>query len=168
MRTEVRGQISKLSCDFDLLIGHCSCRETITTPTTGLKAGNDYTMRILCLHGMGSNARVFESQLNGIISDLKQFGHEFVFVDGIMPCEPDPSILQRPLTSDMSPELIVSRVQTNLPTAIPLILHRASSRGPRRRKRIHTRDDRGSRPIRWCDGIFSRLRARCFHDAGRR
>jgi hypothetical protein len=45
---------------------------------------------------MGSNARVFESQLGGIIGNLKQLGHVFVFLNGIVPCEPDPSVLKPP------------------------------------------------------------------------
>lgn len=45
-------------------------------------------MRILCLHGMGGNARMFEAQTNPITWSLRQDGHEFVYVDGISPCEP--------------------------------------------------------------------------------
>jgi hypothetical protein len=44
-------------------------------------------MKILCLHGVAGNARMFEAQTSQITNVLKQFGHEFVFVDGIMECD---------------------------------------------------------------------------------
>ncbi|KFA51437.1 hypothetical protein S40293_03253 [Stachybotrys chartarum IBT 40293] len=48
--------------------------------------------RILCLHGGGVNARVFELQCRAIIARLgAQF--RFVFVDGPFPCQPHPAIL---------------------------------------------------------------------------
>ena len=45
-------------------------------------------MKILCLHGMGCNARIFEAQTNQILQPLRDEGHEFIFVDGIVPYEP--------------------------------------------------------------------------------
>ncbi|KAK6213784.1 hypothetical protein QIS74_09786 [Colletotrichum tabaci] len=44
-------------------------------------------MRFLCLHGMGTNSDVYEAQLAPIIAQLDP-GHEFVFVDGLLDCEP--------------------------------------------------------------------------------
>lgn len=44
-------------------------------------------MKILCLHGVGGNAQMFEAQTNQITRALKQAGHEFDFVDGIMQCD---------------------------------------------------------------------------------
>ena len=46
-------------------------------------------MRFLCLHGMGTNAQIFEAQLAQIRSQLVG-QHEFVFVDGEVECEPAP------------------------------------------------------------------------------
>jgi len=45
-------------------------------------------MKILCLHGMGQNSRIFEAQTNKILQPLREEGHEFIFVDGIVPYDP--------------------------------------------------------------------------------
>lgn len=44
-------------------------------------------MKFLCLHGMGTNSDVYEAQLGGIIGRLDPT-HTFVFVDGLVACEP--------------------------------------------------------------------------------
>jgi pimeloyl-ACP methyl ester carboxylesterase len=44
-------------------------------------------MRFLCLHGMGTNSDIYEAQLAPIIAQLDP-SHEFVFVDGLVACEP--------------------------------------------------------------------------------
>ncbi len=44
-------------------------------------------MRFLCLHGMGTNAAILEAQFNTLVAELKDDGHEFVFVDGHIECE---------------------------------------------------------------------------------
>lgn len=41
------------------------------------------TMKILCLHGIGTSAKIFEAQTSRVIAKLKSEGHEFVFVDGL-------------------------------------------------------------------------------------
>jgi len=48
-------------------------------------------MRFLCLHGMGTNAQIFEAQLAQIRSQLVG-QHEFIFPDGEVECEPAPGI----------------------------------------------------------------------------
>ena len=45
-------------------------------------------MKFLCLHGMGTNSAIFESQLGTILPYLEAHGHEFVFVDGLVECAP--------------------------------------------------------------------------------
>jgi hypothetical protein len=55
-------------------------------------------MRILCLHGVGGNAKMFEAQLLQITSVLKKVGHEFEYVDGIMDCDPPDGTLSLPTT----------------------------------------------------------------------
>ncbi|KAL6720038.1 hypothetical protein ACLMJK_001959 [Lecanora helva] len=45
-------------------------------------------MKFLCLHGMGTNSSIFESQLSSTIPYLEAQGHEFVFVDGLVECAP--------------------------------------------------------------------------------
>ncbi|KJX98972.1 ef-hand calcium-binding domain protein [Zymoseptoria brevis] len=45
-------------------------------------------MKLLCLHGVGGNAQMFEAQTNQITSVLKSYGHEFDFYDGVIDCEP--------------------------------------------------------------------------------
>ena len=45
-------------------------------------------MKFLCLHGMGTNSTIFESQLGTILPYLEAHGHEFVFVDGLVECAP--------------------------------------------------------------------------------
>lgn len=42
-------------------------------------------MKFLCLHGMGTNSRILESQIAGICARLE--GHDFVFVDGQVECD---------------------------------------------------------------------------------
>ncbi|GAT28019.1 hypothetical protein RIB2604_02500940 [Aspergillus luchuensis] len=49
-------------------------------------------MRFLCLHGIGSNAEVFNAQLSAIQAALGS-QHEFVFVDGDIPSEAGPGRL---------------------------------------------------------------------------
>lgn len=49
-------------------------------------------MRFLCLHGIGSNAEVFNTQLSAIQAALGS-QHEFVFVDGDIPSEAGPGRL---------------------------------------------------------------------------
>ena len=44
-------------------------------------------MRFLCLHGMGTNSKILESQLAPICAQLEAEGHEFVYVDGQIECE---------------------------------------------------------------------------------
>ncbi|KAK0386276.1 hypothetical protein NLU13_6113 [Sarocladium strictum] len=44
-------------------------------------------MRFLCLHGMGTNSDIYEAQLGPIMAQLDP-SHEFVFVDGTVPCGP--------------------------------------------------------------------------------
>lgn len=43
-------------------------------------------MRILALHGMGTNASIFEAQLSRICGTLEDHGHELIFVDGQVDC----------------------------------------------------------------------------------
>lgn len=50
-------------------------------------------MRFLCLHGMGTNAAILEAQFNTLVAELKDDGHEFVFVDGHIECETSQGIL---------------------------------------------------------------------------
>ena len=45
-------------------------------------------MKFLCLHGMGTNSSIFESQLGSTLPYLEAQGHEFVFVDGLIECPP--------------------------------------------------------------------------------
>ena len=45
-------------------------------------------MKFLCLHGMGTNSVIFESQLSSILPYLEAQGHEFTFVDGLIECPP--------------------------------------------------------------------------------
>ncbi len=45
-------------------------------------------MKFLCLHGMGTNSSIFESQLGSTLPYLEAQGHEFVFVDGQIECAP--------------------------------------------------------------------------------
>ena len=47
-----------------------------------------YNMKFLCLHGMGTNSSIFESQLGSTLPYLEAQGHEFVFVDGLIECAP--------------------------------------------------------------------------------
>ncbi|KAL7621660.1 hypothetical protein AAE478_008987 [Parahypoxylon ruwenzoriense] len=44
-------------------------------------------MKFLCLHGMGTNSDIHEAQLAPILAQLDP-AHEFVFVDGLIQCEP--------------------------------------------------------------------------------
>ena len=43
-------------------------------------------MRILAIHGMGTNGAIFEAQLSRICATLEDHGHELVFVDGQIDC----------------------------------------------------------------------------------
>ena len=45
-------------------------------------------MKFLCLHGMGTNSSIFESQLSSTLPYLEAQGHEFIFVDGLIECAP--------------------------------------------------------------------------------
>jgi predicted esterase len=47
--------------------------------------------RILCLHGGGSNARIFKAQLRSLRSELSQH-FRFVFADAPFPSEPGPDV----------------------------------------------------------------------------
>ena len=49
-------------------------------------------MRFLCLHGMGTNSRIFETQIAGMCQRLQNQGHEFIFVDGIIECDAAPGM----------------------------------------------------------------------------
>jgi len=44
-------------------------------------------MRFLCIHGMGTSAGIFESQIAQVRANLPG-QHEFVFVDGIVESRP--------------------------------------------------------------------------------
>ena len=44
-------------------------------------------MRFLCLHGMGTNSKILESQLAPICAHLEAEGHGFVYVDGLIECD---------------------------------------------------------------------------------
>lgn len=44
-------------------------------------------MKILCLHGMGTNSDIYEAQMAPIIAQMDT-AYEFVFVDGLIECEP--------------------------------------------------------------------------------
>lgn len=48
-------------------------------------------MRFLCLHGMGTNAQIFEAQLARVRSQLVG-QHEFVFVNGEVDSAPAPGM----------------------------------------------------------------------------
>ncbi|KAM3072026.1 hypothetical protein ACMFMF_007420 [Clarireedia jacksonii] len=48
-------------------------------------------MRFLCLHGMGTSAKIFEMQTAAIRYELGDH-HSYDFVEGNVPCEVDPSI----------------------------------------------------------------------------
>ncbi|KAF9887259.1 hypothetical protein FE257_010387 [Aspergillus nanangensis] len=48
-------------------------------------------MRFLCLHGIGSNANVFQAQLASIQQALGS-QHEFVFIQGEIPSQPGPGV----------------------------------------------------------------------------
>ncbi|GLA04570.1 hypothetical protein AnigIFM60653_004625 [Aspergillus niger] len=52
-------------------------------------------MRFLCLHGIGSNAEVFKTQLSAIQAALGS-QHDFVFVEGDIPSEAGPGRLTSP------------------------------------------------------------------------
>lgn len=55
-------------------------------------------MKFLCLHGMGTNCKVYEAQLAPIRLQMDPI-HEFVFVDGLVECAPPaavPSFFQGP------------------------------------------------------------------------
>ena len=54
-------------------------------------------MKFLCLHGMGTNSGIFESQLSLTLPYLEAQGHEFIFVDGIIECAPAKGELRRKL-----------------------------------------------------------------------
>ncbi|KAK8879253.1 Dihydrofolate reductase [Apiospora arundinis] len=43
-------------------------------------------MKFLCLHGMGANSDVYETQLSSIIAQLGSH-HEFFFADGLIQCD---------------------------------------------------------------------------------
>lgn len=60
---------------------------TLITHAQLLRLETDRKMKILCLHGVGGSAKQFEAQTNQITRALKEAGHEFDFVDGIMPCD---------------------------------------------------------------------------------
>lgn len=49
-------------------------------------------MRFLCLHGMGTNSSIFETQIAGMCQRLQDQGHEFIFVDGIIECDAAPGM----------------------------------------------------------------------------
>ncbi|USP75030.1 hypothetical protein yc1106_02304 [Curvularia clavata] len=49
-------------------------------------------MRFLCLHGMGTNSSIFETQIAGMCQQLQDQGHEFIFVDGLIECDAAPGI----------------------------------------------------------------------------
>lgn len=44
-------------------------------------------MRVLCLHGMGTSAEIFQAQMSRITPLLEAMGHEFIFVDGLEACD---------------------------------------------------------------------------------
>lgn len=44
-------------------------------------------MRILCLHGMGTSAKIFAAQMSRVLPELQAQGHEFVFIDGLKECD---------------------------------------------------------------------------------
>ena len=52
-------------------------------------------MKFLCLHGMGTNSSIFESQLSSTLPYLEAQGHEFIFVDGLIECAPAQGKLRR-------------------------------------------------------------------------
>ena len=54
-------------------------------------------MKFLCLHGMGTNSSIFESQLSSTLPYLEAQGHEFIFVDGLIECAPAKGKLCRKL-----------------------------------------------------------------------
>lgn len=55
-------------------------------------------MRVLCLHGMGTSAEIFQAQMSRITPLLEAMGHEFVFVDGLEACDSTEGILQTVIT----------------------------------------------------------------------
>ncbi|RYP52697.1 hypothetical protein DL768_002204 [Monosporascus sp. mg162] len=48
-------------------------------------------MKFLCLHGMGTNADVYEAQLAPIRAQMDP-SHEFIFVDGLTECSPSDGV----------------------------------------------------------------------------
>lgn len=65
----------------------------MTRPPASTSTSNLALPRILCLHGGGVNAQVFELQCRVIISRLKT-SFRLVFVDGPFPSEAHPAIVQ--------------------------------------------------------------------------
>lgn len=49
--------------------------------------GIQINMKFLCLHGMGTSAKIFEAQLSQVIGRLVG-QHEFVYIDGEIECGP--------------------------------------------------------------------------------
>lgn len=54
-------------------------------------------MKFLCLHGMGTNAQIFEAQLAQIRNQLVG-QHEFVFLQGEVETDPAPGSISLPLS----------------------------------------------------------------------
>ena len=79
-------------------------------------------MRFLCLHGMGTNAQIFEAQLAQIRSQLVG-QHEFVFVDGEVECEPAPGkfCTYSPSTWIDLPMSSIRRVEVCVMLSIPML-----------------------------------------------
>lgn len=67
---------------MDLALCPCYCWADLDLPPFPLTR-----MKILCLHGMGTNSDIYEAQLAPIIAHMDP-AYEFVFVDGLVECEP--------------------------------------------------------------------------------
>lgn len=87
--------------------------------------------RILCLHGGGTNARVFRAQCRSLISQLRS-EFRLVFAEAPFPCEPGPDVATvygtwgpfkrwlrwLPTHAEIDPELANKRIDQSLEEAI--------------------------------------------------
>lgn len=81
------GRVYRPSLAHFLFLRHIQFILTDFTQNTLLKLLNICTMRFLCLHGMGTSANIFESQLAAVRASIPG-QHEFFFLDGQVEGEP--------------------------------------------------------------------------------
>lgn len=108
----------------------------------------EVNMRVLCLHGMGTSAEIFQAQMSRITPLLEAMGHEFIFVDGLEACDStegklkDFTVVYYLRQLSLRQQLTVPRYQDDLSATLPGLLSHCILPPGRERTSIHSRDHR--------------------------